>query len=49
MWGTLPVGSSILAVLLVLLLPDRRLTGTSEELARAPAPVDAGELVRGTR
>ena len=31
LWGTLPIGSSILALLLVLLLPDRRI-GKSEPL-----------------
>ena len=31
MWGTLPIGSSIIALLLVILLPDRRL-GRSEPL-----------------
>jgi hypothetical protein len=49
MWGTLPIGSSILAILLVLLLPDRRFTGSSEEARFYPAPLDAGELVREAR
>jgi hypothetical protein len=31
MWGTLPIGSSIIALLLVILLPDRRL-GRAEPL-----------------
>jgi hypothetical protein len=49
MWGTLPIGSSILAILLVLFLPDHRFTGGSEEAAFYPAPLDAGELVREAR
>jgi hypothetical protein len=49
MWGIFPIGSSILAILFVLLLPDREVARVSEEAVLYPAPVDAGELVRGAR
>lgn len=47
MWGTLPIGSSILAVLFLLFLPDRRIARVSEEAESYPAPIDDRELVRG--
>ncbi|MCU1298900.1 MAG: integral rane protein [Acidobacteriaceae bacterium] len=49
MWGTLPIGSSILAILLLLFIPDHRITRPTEEAVLYPVPVDERELVRETR
>jgi len=43
MWGTLPLASSLLALLLVLLVPERRRTGTMLEFP-APAAAEAAVL-----
>jgi hypothetical protein len=42
MWGILPVGCSLLALFLVLLLPERRRLGTTLEF---PAPVTAEPMI----
>jgi hypothetical protein len=49
MWGTLPIGSSILAILLLLFIPDHRIARPTEETVLYPVPVDDRELVRETR
>jgi hypothetical protein len=45
LWGTLPLASSILAILLALLLPDRVRTHI-ETVVRFPRPEEAGALLR---
>jgi hypothetical protein len=43
MWGIFPIGSSILAVLAVVLLPDRKRIAEPVELPVSPEPVYLGE------
>jgi hypothetical protein len=45
LWGTLPLASSILAILLAFMLPDRVRTHV-ETLVRFPRPEEAGALLR---
>jgi hypothetical protein len=47
MWGTLPMASSILAILFAILLPDHE--RARERIVHFPSPVDEGVLVRGAR
>jgi len=44
MWGTLPIGTSILAIFAVLLIPERRRMGETVEF---PAP--AGDVAVGAK
>jgi hypothetical protein len=48
LWGILPVGSSILAILLVILLPDRR-TATVTNLMAIPSPAEEPVFAREVR
>jgi len=45
LWGTLPFGSSILAILLAVLIPDRRRREFDEETTITP--ISQGTLVSG--
>jgi hypothetical protein len=45
LWGTLPLGSSLLAILLALLLPDR--VGAREPVLEFPAVAEEGVFVQG--
>jgi len=49
LWGTLPMGCSLLAILLAILLPDRERIRVGETVVRFPSPSEEGVLVRGTR
>jgi hypothetical protein len=46
LWGTLPIGSSILAIFLIILLPDRRRERVANLLTipATPEPVYAREV-----
>jgi hypothetical protein len=46
LWGTLPIGSSILAIFLLIVLPDRRRTHVNNVLtiSATPEPVYAREV-----
>jgi hypothetical protein len=48
LWGTLPFASSILAILLAFLIPDRA-RARSEVVLPFPAPQHEGALVREAR
>lgn len=48
LWGTLPMATSILAILFALFLPDRRLLRPAEHPVGYATASDPAELVRGT-
>ncbi len=48
LWGTLPMATSILAILFALFLPDRRLLRPAEHPAGYATASEPAELVRGT-
>jgi hypothetical protein len=47
LWGILPIGSSILAIFLVVLIPDRRTA--SDNLVTIPARAEAPMFAREVR
>lgn len=49
MWGTLPFGCSILAILFAILLPDRSRERFDDRVIGFPSPEEEGILVRGAR
>jgi hypothetical protein len=49
LWGTLPIGSSILAILLCLFLPDRLRSRGGDLVFAPPQPSEEGVLVPEAR
>ena len=49
LWGTLPLASSLLAILFAFLLPDRTRMRTEEIVVPFPAPTPEGALIREAR
>ncbi len=49
LWGTLPIGSSFIAILLLFFLPDRRRVPVVETVESYSSTPSEGVLVRGTR
>jgi hypothetical protein len=49
LWGTLPLASSILAILFAFLIPDQARARTEDIVVPFPAPAPEGALVREAR
>jgi hypothetical protein len=49
LWGTLPVGSSLLAIFLAFFLPDRARNPVGERVLEFPSQAEEGEFVREAR